>query len=308
MINYLKKQYSIHNGKEHTQNFGQMNKDKCFYVIRRLGDNVGLCSYLNTALGHIKYALSKGYIPIVDMQYYKNTYLTKEEYGRVNAWEYFFKQPVEGVSIEEVYNSFNVIMSCGGLAPEFISGTYDFYMNKNEELSYWKRYFNEYIHLSSYAKSYVDKVCDEILGADSNILGVICRGTDYVNCRPKGHQIQPSKDQLLDKIKEIVDLFGCKRIFLATEDMQIYNLLKRNFGDMLLTNQNSFINYTGKWINDDVVEQVQDIKKMGMDYLAAMVVISKCDYLIASGCNGAATAALFSEGHKYEYYWNLGVY
>lgn len=57
-------------------------------------------SYFNTILGGIAYADKKGYIPVVDMKNYPNTYLFSDEVGRVNAWEYYFEQP-GGMSLEE---------------------------------------------------------------------------------------------------------------------------------------------------------------------------------------------------------------
>jgi hypothetical protein len=91
---------------------GDRNPEIVFYVIRRNGDKIGLLSFFNTHLGHINYAVSQGYVPIVDMKNYKNIYLEDNEVGFKNSWEYFFTQPYgETYTLEEVYQSKRVIFS-----------------------------------------------------------------------------------------------------------------------------------------------------------------------------------------------------
>jgi hypothetical protein len=55
------------------------NKPK-YFIVRRRDANCGLFSYFITMLGGIKYAVDHGYLPVVDMKNYPNTYLNKK-YG-----------------------------------------------------------------------------------------------------------------------------------------------------------------------------------------------------------------------------------
>ena len=48
--------------------FGETEKDKIFYVIRRSNCSAGLFSYFFTTLTQIRYALEMGWYPIVDMK------------------------------------------------------------------------------------------------------------------------------------------------------------------------------------------------------------------------------------------------
>ena len=49
----------------------------------------GLCSYIQTIVAHIDKAVSNNWIPVVDMKNYYNSYLTNDEVGYVNSWEYY---------------------------------------------------------------------------------------------------------------------------------------------------------------------------------------------------------------------------
>lgn len=91
---------------------GGKNPDKTFYVIRSRIDTWGLIACYNHVLGHIKLALEQGYIPVVDMQNYPNTYLDPGKLHQENAWEYYFYQPT-GYTLEEAYRSCHVILMDG---------------------------------------------------------------------------------------------------------------------------------------------------------------------------------------------------
>ena len=48
--------------------YGKENPDKTFYVIRRREIRAGLFSYFLQNVNDIKYALDRGWIPVVDLQ------------------------------------------------------------------------------------------------------------------------------------------------------------------------------------------------------------------------------------------------
>ena len=73
--------------REKRVSYGNENPRKTFFVIRRNAPNAGLYSFVLTNLGWMKYAVDKGYIPVVDMQSFYNTYLTHEQVGQVKAWK-----------------------------------------------------------------------------------------------------------------------------------------------------------------------------------------------------------------------------
>lgn len=81
-----------------------------YYVIRRRYEGTGLFARYIHYAGHIRRALSKGWLPVVDMQNYPNPYLSPEKFGKENSWEYYFEQPLR-IGLEQAYGGENVILS-----------------------------------------------------------------------------------------------------------------------------------------------------------------------------------------------------
>ena len=50
------------------------------------------------------------------------------------------------------------------------------------------------------------------------VLGVLCRGTDYVSLRPYNHPVQPSVSEMLQKAGEMLRCYKLEHIYLVTED------------------------------------------------------------------------------------------
>ena len=100
-ITILNRLYVSWKWRERRVSHGKENPDKIFFVIRRARCKAGLFSLVMTNMGLVKYALDKGYIPVIDMQSERNTYLEEEQVGRENAWEFYFEQPC-GYSLKDI--------------------------------------------------------------------------------------------------------------------------------------------------------------------------------------------------------------
>ena len=111
-ITILNSIYTKWKWRERKTSYGSDYPDQTFFVIRRAYCKVGLFSYVMTNMGLTDYALKKGYIPVIDMQNGRNTYLSEERVGKENAWEYFFKQPA-GYTLQDIKKAQNVILSDG---------------------------------------------------------------------------------------------------------------------------------------------------------------------------------------------------
>ncbi len=137
--------------KEEThKSFGEKNPDKVFYIVKRDLEREGLMSYANNFLGHIVYASEQGWIPVVDMQNYRNTYLEEADFGKKNAWEFFFKQPTK-YSLEEAYQSKNVVISNGQPSP------FRLVDEDGDLLEEWHENWQEYIHFADEAQKIMDR-------------------------------------------------------------------------------------------------------------------------------------------------------
>lgn len=59
---------------EMKRRYGKNNPDKTFFVIRNYTCEAGWGSILNYVLLQLKYAIDRGYVPIVDMMNYHSAY------------------------------------------------------------------------------------------------------------------------------------------------------------------------------------------------------------------------------------------
>lgn len=303
-ITILNQFYTRWKWRERKVSFGGMYPDKVFFVIRRAYCKVGLFSYVMTNMGMVDYALKKGYIPVIDMQNGRNTYLDDDKVGKENSWEYFFKQPC-GYSLEDIKKAKNVILS-GGLITEKNSYP-DFSIMENEDLfAYWYQVFQRYFKLTDEIVEEFQEFRKELLG-EGRILGILARGTDYVSAKPKGHPIQPTAEQIIEKTKEIMESYFCDKIFLATEDASIYKKMKEAFGRSLIApDTERYITSGGQNIND--LEVKNDKYQKGKEYLLSIMTLASCDCLVAGNVGGTHGAMLLSRGFDYSYIFDLGKY
>ena len=141
-------------------------------------------------------------------------------------------------------------------------------------------------------------------------IGVYIRGTDYVKLKPSGEYVQPSVDQVECKVREFENKYDAP-IFLVTEDGDIFDKLKGEFGEIIkIVSFDTFIrNYKGKDVlsKSDVLEK--DKKLRGQKYLAKIILLSKCRYLVTSITQGSKFSYILNDG-KYvdEYTFDLGLY
>ena len=286
--------------------FGNVNNDKMIYIVKPdYQDGVeGLLSLLYKQILYIDFAKRKGYIPYVD---WKN-YITQYYDGKNNVWEYFFKQP-SNLTENEVYKSKNVYLSgwtFKTVNPEGLFEAEVFSDKRIREKS--SELLCEFIHFSDEVLSIFNKEAASL--NISECIGVYIRGTDYVKLKPSGEYVQPSVDQMKCKIREFENKYNAP-IFLVTEDGDIFDELKSEFGDIIRTvSFDTFIrNYEGKDVlsKSDVLEK--DKKLRGQKYLAKMILLAKCKYFVGSMTQGSKFSYILNNGNYLdEYVFDLGLY
>lgn len=132
-------------------------------------------------------------------------------------------------------------------------------------------------------------------------LGVLIRGTDYNAWIDKDHAKQASADEVINKIYEVMEEWkNYQNIYLATEDKEIYETLKNEFGSRLFVNEQQRFSLQ-KY--KKVLYFAYDMKqkngyKNGFDYIQTLWMLSKCESLIASGnCGGTYEALELNDGN-----------
>lgn len=287
--------------------YGRENPDKTFYVIRRANSKVGLFSYVMTNLGHIRYAIEHGYIPVIDMKNNNNTYLEEDEVGQKNAWEFYFKQPA-GYSLSDISKSKNVILSSGLIDSGIIFPDKQI-AHDEKELSDWKHIADDFLNVTDEIKTEAEILFQKLF-EKKRTLGVLARGTDYVKSKPRKHPIQPEVSKMIEKCKEVIQDYQCDKLYLTTEDQQIFEEFQQAFGDKLISlSSDRYQLKAGENINDVIQEKREKSKCLnGKDYLLSILLLSKCNCLVAGNAGGTQGALLLTEGYEYKYIFNLGVY
>lgn len=293
--------------KEHIRHYGKENKDKTFYVIRRRDAYCGLFSLYITTLARIDTALKKGFIPVVDMQNNFNLYLDEKKIGKENSWEYFFEQPM-GYSLNDIKKSKNVIIGDGSVPEMFPYLDVDFLYGKKGNIEYWKDLAKRYIRVNTGIQKYVDELYDKMFLRQDRVLGIRCRGTDYVNEKPKNHPRQPEITDILREAKRIIEEYKCTKIFLMTEDRSYYQACKNEFGDMLTVYNDKFTTYASGSIGKAMYEQASSKYLMGMEYLIETLLLGKCNCLCAGCVSATVGVLLMANEYEYIYLFDLGIY
>ena len=211
--------------REQHRHFGKLNPSIKFYVLRSTDQVVGLMSHHFMGLSAICKCERENLVPIIDFLNYKTQYNVDFPInGTHNSWEYYFEQPCK-YSLDEVYKSRNVIISGWKFYPP---------------LPYNENYTDEELYNAMQKipiKQYIMDIADKKIKTEgiNNMIGILVRGTDYVKLRPIGHAIPPTAEQAAEKVEEFLKKYGDSRIFLATEDKNIYDYFTRRYGDLIYT-------------------------------------------------------------------------
>lgn len=286
--------------------FGKKNPERTFYIIRCPQAEMGLFAVINFVIYHLGRAMEMGAEPVVDWQHYPNKYFSDDSVmGKENAWEYFFYQTTD-ISLDEVYKSRNVILSNGEWEPD-LSEILDYQRIEKNHLLVTK-----YIRLNEMMRDIYEAESQRIGIGEYKVLGVKCRGTDFVASKPKGHAIVPDVNMTISVIEEKMKIWGnFDKIYLSTEDNSILEEMKQYFGEkMYFTDGTSFNEVkTGTWLGDiyDKVPGKKKIEDMRI-YLVATYILASCDALIAPMVGGTLGAVRIKGRYNKMHIFELGSY
>ncbi len=292
--------------KEQENNYGTLNPDKTFYVIREGTKENGLLSMYMRALQRCVYALDKGFVPFFDGKTWPTQYNGGQD---INSWELFFNQPTE-VPLEEIYKSKNVILAGNNISD---------YNELTKQIAY-APYCDEHCvsilykicHENIFVKDCILQEVDSEyrdLFSDKTVLGVYMRGTDYTSLKPAGHYVQPDLNTVLKDIERYLKQFKIDMIFLVTEDDKIYHSVASFYGEKMISyNDYRFTSYNGKDFLAGSKKEIS-VQEIGKIYLKKIMLLSRCDYLIGGITNGTQFALIMNNNqYKDKILYNLGKY
>jgi hypothetical protein len=289
--------------REREKHFGSLNPDKRFYVIRMRREKLGLMGYYNSILGHVRYALQRGLIPVVDMQNYRNPYLSDKTFRKNNAWEYYFDGPSD-YSLQEVYKSARVILSSGETPDEAIPRRlyYRVYADKDVAGCYFD-IIKRYMRINKEMEEHISSVYAGLFPQNARVLGVSSRGTDMIGF--PGHSIQPAKEELLELAIDEMKKRDCDYIFLAVEESNTVSYFKKALGGRVLADERKRYGGFSGVVGIDIVSDSGSIRDneeflRGKEYLTTVALLSKCCCLFGT-LIGATLGAIGMNQGRYEH-------
>lgn len=292
---------------EKKKRYGMLNPDSTFYVIRPRRDSVeGLMSLLLYVCEQISYAEKKGWIPVVDFQNYKTQYNCSD--GK-NSWEIFFKQ-LNGQSLNAVYQSKKVVLS-GINASRKAESYFKEKSVKETDIKKVHALFEKYIRCSDEVEKLLMQEKRKIVPERS--LGLYLRGTDYVKLRPTGEAVQPTIEQALEVADKYMEQFDLNKVFLVTEDAQVYEKVFEHYKDkLMITSFDVFISkYSAKKFlaEDDAIKELGESPyTRGINYLTKIKLLSECKCIVGGKTCGSWAACAFASSQTKKYIFELGNY
>ncbi len=289
------------------------------YIITRSFKEEGLFAIANSIINHCEYAIENGYVPVVDLKHYSNQYFKDGRTFKDNSWEYFFEQP-NGIGLDDIKDEDEVTI---GKNKIYINSDKAIYIsdlpishriNDNKEIEKKKLSQKSLLKFNKETKEYLEENFSKLVGNGDDVLGILCRGTDYINKKPVGEEIQPKPETVIKKTKEVIkNNPQIKRIYVATEDNEIYQKFKKEFGDILIENcqyKYSYKNDSEKYnyLSDIKVDRKDHNYNLAKEYLLSIYILSKCRFFIGGRTTGTKWAWLLSEKWEYFYIWKLGKY
>lgn len=283
--------------------FGPLNPNKKFWVFDAYYGNLGVFNVFNKAVCCARYAKKKGFIPVPRIINERGPMGIYQDSPRDDIWAKFYEQP-EGYSLQEVFSSKNVYYSPFFYNASIIQKLMDRY-SEGTELSWPKGKYNKKL------KEYIANRENEFLPYPEKTLGVLARGTDYVNTHLSNHSIHASKEMICEKIDELLEEWGLEYIYLATEDLKYCEYFKERYKDRIFfTDQERFVVPDGQLIADMHRNNAHKREGflLGAEYILSIHLLSKCNSLLASGgCAGLGEAKRMNGGnYKNIYVFDLG--
>lgn len=289
--------------------------ERTFYIITGARTTTGLGALILRELYHILYAIKCGYIPLVDLKHYKNQYFKDKREYKDNAWEYFFKQPLN-LGLDDIKDEDEVIIAENVLCPlvlpfELHPLFYPKNLVQDFKTKKIKNELTEFLIFNDETKLYLEKKANEAFNGANDVLGVLLRGTDYTKRQTYEEFIQPETKKVIKDIKKLLAEGKFKKVYLATEDKFIYEEFKKEFGELLIENRQYMYstNYDSeKYLSEIKVDRKNHNYNLALEYLASLYILSKCKGFLGGMAGGTRIAYLLSENWQYLKIYDLGQY
>lgn len=288
---------------EKESSYGERHPTEKIFIIDYPCDNDGLVSIVRGTAAHVMAIVQGGGIPVINLNTYPNQYLNSD---KENMWEYFF-EPVSNVTVHEAYESKRVI-SAKENKIELVESQINPYQRKNMcnilDIKYSTE-FEKYIRVNLDTQMHMDKkIPSEIKKEGYRVLGVVARGTDYkVMNKPWRQEGMFKIDKFIESVNYYKKQINCDYVFLATEDLEYFEMFQGYFGNKLLSIDQKRVTYDYKNKEYKFVKdllEIEDGVKAGRDYLSIVQALAECNALLYNVECGAVRLARQWNQERYE--------
>ncbi len=299
------------------RSFGELNRGKTFYVIRTNNtQHWGVFSTYLFVLSNVKYAIEHGWIPVVDyMNYFLDGLQDAGRRGKENAWNYYFEDIVPEFSLEEVYQSKNVILGplrgqpYGSISWSSVIDIYD------TKYQIYNQLASKYLRVQTSILNEVDASYQKLFPQEERILGVGIRAGAYWGSVTgheswKNHPKGVSAERCVESIRNYMKQYQYKFFFLSCEDNYYVNTIKREMGDRCLCIDRPRVNFFNDIGEPNSIDKVYfrgkdyGIQQKNNDYIKEILLLTKCHSLVLTA-GGGNTATFFLKDGKFENVWKL---
>ncbi len=302
--------------------YGEKNKDKTFFVITCSTKEMGIYSVILYILPFLEYAIKRNYIPVIDLQKnYMPLWQNEDKKGSENPWEYYYEQPVNQYTLEEVYQSKHVIVLVDGVfkvkRPDW---NHMFPIDDRKELLRWNKVITSYIRLNKELTNRIEAEIKKLFEGSQKVLGIGIRaglraGMMRNEALYNNHPEQPTCEELIDIVNMKMKKWGCERIFVSSDDREYLNKFIAHFGQRCYYMERRLLHF---FENDNPVYEADQrkiefagstVRERSEEYLSEVYILSQCDCLY-SCIGGGAQFAYLLNGGKYEHVevYNHGLY
>lgn len=303
-----------------------------YLLLRYKNSASGLMTMMLNVLGWVRFAESKNYKLIVDIKNDFSCYEGKADTG----WNDFFLQPMVESNFEEreidqmIADGRCLICPNGNtrfnlrydnnfyqklsfvIKPQIMFPMPRDYKNNVKIHREYLKLYKKYIHFTPQVQRYLTEEHENILKNKGKILGIIARGTDYVQLKPSLHPIQPSIEDLILEAKKLKNSNFWEYIYLATEEKAIVERFEEEFPEQILTNKRMYYDgdYSNKYLCEVKKERENDEYLRNLEYLSSMNLLANCHMLIGGMCGGSLAVLIMRGDKPYEYLhlFDLGDY
>jgi len=309
---------------EHLKHFGRDFPEKTFYVVRSFKP-AGLLNDFHCVVDHTYYAISKGYIPVVNWESYLSWHTEKTpiEVGgsiTLNSWEYFFEQPC-GYSLKDIKKAKNVILGDAVKHNNYFKDNIvsrAFPLKDKNAISKYNEFVSKYLRLNLNTRECLNKYKQLLFDNKNNVLGVSYRVAGYKNTDGTGvkdHNIGPSIEEMIEKVSEIFYKEKFNYIFISTDEQEIVDEIYKVLPEDKIINPtrkrfktNNQKNYIEEYIL--LYMKKESIFEYELNYLTEVCLLSECDGIVASCFSHGVLFALGHNNNKYrhKYIFELGTY